>query len=358
MAGMISFPKPAEDEYAVKPEDRLRQIVDLYASNGSFADTGRILDLDPQAVRRIIKSPQGSFALEQTLRERARTRALRPGATTDRLIDELDAILDRGDERILNGRRDGDPLTVFLRPGLRDVVSGLAWSTHHMREISETLSAIDVTNHDVSHEARSHNLATLKELVALEERRLALDNERQVADESQSHDPPVVDTFAATPYSRNSWGGNRSIHPQRESHRAHKERWPDALAARAQQDIAEARAAAASLPSPSDGVTDDPGLCSSGADASGEVMSSTSEGADSPVITGGRQPQVEAPLMRQARDFTGESRGSRDRPPTPRPTREAASESSPQSGTSAASESSPGIRSSNDAVTWEDLEEE
>src|SRR4030095_11590077 len=185
---------------SVQPETQ-RQVVEMFASNGNFLRTAEAFGLHHETVRRIIKSPQGSFALEQTLRERARTRALRLGATTDRLIDELDAILDRGDERIPNGRRDVDPLTVFLRPGLRDVVSGLAWSTHHMREISETLSAIDVTAHDVSHESRSQNLTTLKELVALEERRLALDNERQVADESQPHDPPVVDTFAATPYS-------------------------------------------------------------------------------------------------------------------------------------------------------------
>jgi hypothetical protein len=321
---MISFPKPAEDEYAVKPEDRLRQIVDLYASNGSFADTGRILDLDPQAVRRLIKSPQGSFALEQTLRERARTRALRLGATTDRLIDELDAILDRGDERILNGRRDGDPLTVFLRPGLRDVVSGLAWSTHHMREISESLSAIDVSSHDVSHEARSQNLATLKELVALEERRLLLDAERDAAA------PPVVDTFASTPYSRNSWGTNRSIDPQRQTHRTHKDRLPETLAAKAQQDIADARAA--SLLSPRDGDTDDPGLSSSA-------------------------PSTEASLMHTpARD------GSHNRPSPPTQAREAAPESSPGIRTSAAPETRGDIRSSNESssneVSWDDLEED
>jgi len=322
-----------------------REIIQMFASTGNYLQTAKAFGLHDEQVRRIIKSPQGSFALEQTLRERARTRALRLGATTDRLIDEMDAILDRGDERILNGRRDGDPLTVFIRPGLRDVVSGLAWSTHHMREVAETLSAIDVTNHDVSHEARSQNLTTLKELVALEERRLLLDAERQAADA-----PPVVDTFAATPYSRSSWGGNRSIHPHRESHRTHKDRLPDALAAKAQQDIASARAAEDALLSPSDAVTDDPGLCSSAPDAVAGLMSSTVEGADSRVIAGGRQPQVEAPLMRQARDLTGDSGGSRTRPPTPRPTREATPETS------------GGIRDSNTSssseVSWEDLEED
>src|SRR4029077_16582261 len=88
---------------SVQPEIQ-RQIVELFASNGNFLRTAEAFGLHHEVVRRIIKSPQGSFALEQLLRERARTRALRLGATTDRLIDELDAILDRGDERILNGR--------------------------------------------------------------------------------------------------------------------------------------------------------------------------------------------------------------------------------------------------------------
>jgi hypothetical protein len=311
-----------------------REIIQTFASNGNYLQTAKAFGLHDEQVRRIIKSPQGSFALEQTLRERARTRALRLGATTDRLIDELDAILDRGDERILNGRRDGDPLTVFLRPGLRDVVSGLAWSTHHMREISETLSAIDVTAHDVSHESRSQNLTTLKELVALEERRLALDNERQAADDSA---PPVVDTFASTPYSRNSWGGNRSIDPQRQSHRTHKDRLPEALAAKAQQDIASARAAeagvGASLPSPRDAGTGLPGITapdagSMSAPDTAETHSSMSA-ADTP---------------------------SRDRPPTPAQAREAAPETFLPAGDSRGSRIS-GATASNE-VTWEDLEEE
>jgi hypothetical protein len=323
--------------YSVSPEVQ-RQVVELYASIGSYAEVGRRLGISLETARRVIKSPQGSFALEQLLRERARTRALRLGASTDRLIDELDAILDRGDERILNGRRDGDPLTIFIRPGLRDVVSGLAWTTHHMREISETLSAIDVSNHDVSHESRSQNLATLKELVALEERRLAIDNERQ------AQDAPVVDAVKQTPWSRGSWGGNASTDPDRVTHRTHKDRSPHALAEQARLGA---------LRSTVDGDTGDPGLSSSapdaslgmsGADALADVMSSTSEGADSPVIAGGRQPQVEAPLMRQARDNTGEIRGSRDRPPTPRPPREAAPETHRD------------IRSLEDEVTWEDLE--
>src|SRR4030095_11030156 len=113
---MAALMPQAGNVYSVNP-DVQRRVVDLYASTGSYQRVADTFDLHIETVRRISKSPQGSFALEQTLRERARTRALRLGATTDRLIDELDAILDRGDERILNGRRGGDPVNVFLRPG-------------------------------------------------------------------------------------------------------------------------------------------------------------------------------------------------------------------------------------------------
>jgi hypothetical protein len=348
---MAGLSQPNYNVVSVEPS-RQREVIELFASNGSFSETARILELDNQTVRRIVKSPQGSFALEQLLRERARTRALKLGALTDKTIDEFETCLTNGNERILNGRRDSDPLTVFLRPDLRDLTNALAWMTHHMREISETLSAIDVTNHDVSHEARSHNLATLKELVALEERRLAVDNERQVADDA-AHDPPVVDTFASTPYSRNSWGGNRSVDPQRQSHRTHKDRWPDALAARAQQDIRDAREALQSdaLPSPRDGDTV-PQSCSSVPDAAG-CMSVADTSAhlmlDSRASTVLRQPHDEATLMHAARENTGESGPSRNRPPTPRPAREAAPETSPVLGDS---------RGSSSEVTWEDLEEE
>jgi Sigma-70, region 4. len=190
----------AGNVYSVSPEVQ-RQVVDLYASIGSYAEVGRRLGISLETARRIVKSPQGSFALEQLLRERARTRALRLGALTDRAIDEMDTCLTNGNERILNSRRDGDPITVFLRPDIKDLTGALAWMTHHMREVSETLSAIDVTNHDVSHEARSQNLTTLKELVALEERRLLLDAERQAADA-----PPVDVADDASPWSRPRWG--------------------------------------------------------------------------------------------------------------------------------------------------------
>src|SRR4030095_11821030 len=96
------------------PPDVQRKVVELFASTGSYSRVAEAFGLHIVTVSRIIKSPQGSFALEQTLRERARTRALRLGATIDRLLYEIDAIRGRGDERILNGRRDGDPLTVFL----------------------------------------------------------------------------------------------------------------------------------------------------------------------------------------------------------------------------------------------------
>lgn len=285
--------------------DVQRKVVEMFASTGSYARVAEAFGLHIVAVSRIIKSPQGSFALEQLLRERARTRALRLGASTDRLIDELDAILDRGDERILNGRRDGDPLTVFIRPGLRDVVSGLAWTTHHMREIADSLSAIDVTNHDVSHEARSQNLATLKELVALEERRLLLDAERDAAA------PPVVDAVKQTPWSRGSWGGNASTDPDRVTHRTHKDRLPDAVAERARLGA---------LLSTSDRDTDVPGLCSSAPDAEASLM--------------------HAP----ARDR------SHNRPSPPTQAREAAPETSPGLGDSR--------ESSSNEVSWDDLEED
>jgi len=173
----------------------------MFASTGNYLQTAEAFGLHDEQVRRIIKSPQGSFALEQLLRERARTRALKLGALTDRAIDEMDTCLTNGNERILNSRRDGDPITVFLRPDIKDLTGALAWMTHHMREVSETLSAIDVTNHDVSHEARSQNLTTLKELVALEERRLLLDAERQAADA-----PPVDVADDVSPWSRPRWG--------------------------------------------------------------------------------------------------------------------------------------------------------
>jgi len=311
---MAGLSQPNWNVVSVEPQKQ-REVIDLFARNGSFAETARILDLDQQTVRRIVKSPQGSFALEQLLRERARTRALKLGALTDRAIDEMDTCLTNGNERILNSRRDGDPITVFLRPDIKDLTGALAWMTHHMREVSETLSAIDVTNHDVSHEARSQNLTTLKELVALEERRLLLDAERQAADA-----PPVVDTFASTPYSRNSWGGNRSIHPDRVTHRTHKDRLPDALALRAQQDIRDAREAEDALLIPRDGDTREP------------VGSITA-------------PDTEAALMHApARD------GSHNQPPPLTQAREAAPETS------------GGIRDSNTSssseVSWDDLEED
>jgi hypothetical protein len=290
---MAALMPQAGNVYSVNP-DVQRKVVDLYASTGNYLHVAETFDLHIETVRRIIKSPQGSFALEQLLRERARTRALRLGATTDRLIDELDAILDRGDERILNGRRDGDPLTVFLRPGLRDVVSGLAWSTHHMREISETLSAIDVTAHDVSHESRSQNLSTLKELVALEERRLALDNERQAADA-----PPVDVANDVSPWSRPRWGKTQ-----------------------------RSRAVA----STGDGDTGVPGLCSSDADAPASMSA----------------PDAEATLM-HASTTEAPAPPSDNRPCPVPPAREAATETSPVLGDS---------RGSSREVTWEDLEEE
>src|SRR4030095_6763198 len=113
---MAALMPQAGNVYSVNP-DVQRRVVDLYASTGSYQRVADTFDLHIETLRRIIKSPQGSFALEQTLRERARTRALRLGATTDRLIDELDAILDLVDKHILTSRAEGDPLTVFLRPG-------------------------------------------------------------------------------------------------------------------------------------------------------------------------------------------------------------------------------------------------
>jgi hypothetical protein len=294
--------------YSVSPEVQ-RQVVELYASIGSYAEVGRRLGISLETARRVIKSPQGSFALEQLLRERARTRALRLGASTDRLIDELDAILDRGDERILNGRRDGDPLTIFIRPGLRDVVSGLAWTTHHMREIADSLSAVDVTSHDVSHEARSQNLVTLKELVALEERRLLLDGER-----AASNDAPTVDVKDdVSPWSRSRWGGIPSTPRRRVSTTA-------------------------------DGDTGVPGLSSSSPDAA--CMSA----ADT--------PQSISATDSSAADTTPPSR---DRPCPPAQAREAAPETRGALGNAATPETRAVVGSSAESsseVTWEDLEEE
>jgi hypothetical protein len=214
MAGLLP---QAGNVRSVDP-DIQREVVNDFATTGNYLQTADRFGLHNEVVRRIIKSPQGSFALEQTLRERARTRALRLGAMTDRMIDEVATILDRGDERILNGRRDGEPLTVFIRPGLRDVISGLAWITHHMEQIHESLSTIDVTSHDVSHEARSQNLATLKELVSQEERRLSLTGE--AAAEHLDHagtGAPVVDTAPdASAWQRGSIRAQGSI-----THRAH-----------------------------------------------------------------------------------------------------------------------------------------
>jgi hypothetical protein len=69
-----------------------------------------------------------------------------------------------------------------------------------MREITETLSTIDVTNHDVSHESRAQNLHALRELVALEERRLKLDAIRALAPPSGAlASPGDGDTVAESP---------------------------------------------------------------------------------------------------------------------------------------------------------------
>ena len=258
---------------AVSPKERLHEVVETYAAVGSFTGTAAKLGLHPQQVLRIIKSPQGSFALEQLLRDRARTRALKLANLTDRTIDEFEVALTNGNERVLNSRRDGEPLTVFLRPDIKDLTGALAWMTHHLREVQESLSVVDVSNHDVSHEARSQNLASLRELVSQEERRLQLDNER-------SADAPAVDAPADTPWSRSRWGGLEST-PKR-------------------------------LSSPRGGDSAEHGLGSSAADAS----SSSAADAVAPLThnPSSSAPDTEAP--------------SRNRPPTPAPARETGIETS------------------------------
>lgn len=308
------------------PPDVQRAAVEHYAKSGSFTATGDALGMHHEVVRRIVKSPAGSYALEQTLRENARTRALKLGALTDRLINELDETLVKGNERILNGRRDDDPLTVFLRPDVRDLTNALAWITHHVREISESLATIDVTSHDVSHEARSQNLATLKELVATEERRLQLDGERAAepvaADQngaaqnmpSTADVTPAVDSIRGTPWARPSWGGpiQRSLAQRVHSAKQH---------AKARDD-ADAASADASLP-----------LASRRSGDSGAQSLSESAGAAAPPSSG------------NSAALSSNDAGpppSHDRPPPVPPAGDTGLETPPPS--------------SESAVTWEDLE--
>jgi len=292
----------------VSPQDRLHQVVDLYATNGSFAATADQLGLHKEQVRRVIKSPQGSFHLEQLLRDRARTRALKLAALADRTIAEFDIALTNGNERILNSRKDGDPITVFLRPDIKDLTGALAWMTHHMQQIADTLSAVDVTSHDVSHEARSQNLASLKELVAQEERRLSLDAERQAAA------PPVVDVASPSPWQRGSFG-NAASSPDTlkfnasDTHSIHRHRKPSPQ----QQTLMSSRAS----------------------DAREQGLSSSADAQSSSAA------DAVATLM-----HAGDT-GSRNQPPA----RPAARETSPENF------SAPGSSANEEVVDWDDMEE-
>ena len=118
--------------HAVEP-DTQRAVLEHYATSASYCATGRAFDLPEHQVRRICKSPSGAFALEQILRDRQRARAVRLAAITDRALDELEQALKRGNERVLTTRRDGEPLTIFLRPELRDVTYALTWLGEHAR---------------------------------------------------------------------------------------------------------------------------------------------------------------------------------------------------------------------------------
>jgi len=177
-----------------------------------------------------------------------------------------------------------------------------------MRELADTLSTIDVTNHDVSHEARSLNLASLKELVAQEERRLNLDAERQ------AQNAPVVESASPSPWQRGSFG-NAASSPdtlrfnQLDTHSVHRHRKPK------QQ-----------LPTPSS--------------ASDEVTAaqSLSSSADAPSSSAA---DAVATLM-----HAGDT-GSRNQPCHPPPAGEAAQETSRDIGSST---------SSKEEVTWDDLE--
>lgn len=333
-------------------DDVQREVINDFATTGNYRQTGERFGLHNEVVRRIIKSPQGSFALEQTLRERARTRALRLGAMTDRMIDEVATILDRGDERILNGRRDGEPLTVFIRPGLRDVISGLAWITHHMEQIHESLSTIDVTSHDVSHEARSQNLATLKELVSQEERRLSLTGE--AAAEHLDHagtGGPAVATGDATAWQRGSFGNAHSSpaaqqYNLRDALNVHRHRKPNArqLAAIAepltiptaggtgQQGISHVDAVASLLPCAPLPASSEPDVKHRGG---GTIPSDSTE----------RQPQEVGSLIENPQCFRGPGAPVAQSPTPPTQPRETNPPNFSASGES-------------DVVDWDDLKED
>src|SRR5262245_38690756 len=99
-----------------------REIIEAYVDNPQLKAVGERFDLDGTQVRRILQSPQGSFMLEQRLRETARQRAVKLAALSDKLLAEVELAIVRGNERVLPlNSRDSDsggPRTIFIRPEL------------------------------------------------------------------------------------------------------------------------------------------------------------------------------------------------------------------------------------------------
>ena len=94
--------------------------------------------LHPEQVRRVVRSTQGSFQLEQLLRDRARS--MSPQARFPHPI----APSTNGPPSSIVAKNAFSLAAVTMIPSLsgadlasRDVVNALAWATHHMRELTD-----------------------------------------------------------------------------------------------------------------------------------------------------------------------------------------------------------------------------
>jgi len=180
---MADFSPPRMTVPSVSDETQ-RAILEAYSQNASMPQTARDFGLHPEVVRRVIRSPRGAFVLESILREQAQTRAMKLAASTDRFIDALNETLTKGNEAILTTRRDGEPLTIFLRAPMKDLVSALAWLTHHLREMTEAQTVLDVTQHAMTQEERKNMVSELRTLLSQEERRIDAIDAAQAPGES------------------------------------------------------------------------------------------------------------------------------------------------------------------------------
>jgi hypothetical protein len=144
--------------------------VALYAEMGSLNAVGRELGLYAEQIKRILKSPEGNFALQQQLKENAKARLVRMGALIDRTLDKLEHTLDHGNDTLT---RTGEVIQLGIQA--RDLTYILAWLHNSQDRWSELMSqhhdAIDVTA--ISHEEKQRNIERLETLLAQERKALA-----------------------------------------------------------------------------------------------------------------------------------------------------------------------------------------